>query len=71
MRLTKEGTLKLIGLVLTAIGIAVFVIQQYLVDYRPELAQNSLYIIAFTLLIFALAISAVANELIKHKKSKA
>ena len=69
MRLTKQGTVKLIGWILSAIAVAIIVIQQYLVDFHPELAQNYLYIVALTLLVFAYVFYAVAMELIKRQKS--
>jgi uncharacterized protein with PQ loop repeat len=68
MRLTI-ATVKLIGWVLSGIGIAIFVTQQYLAAFHPELAQNSLNIIALALLVFGCIIYAVATELIKRQNN--
>jgi hypothetical protein len=69
MRLTT-ATVKTIGWVLSAIGIAIFVTHQYLYDFHPEVAQNALYILAFTLLVFGIVFYAVATELIKRQNNK-
>jgi hypothetical protein len=68
MWLTKQGIVKLIDFVLIATGTVVFVIQQYLIDYRPELAQNTLYIISFALFVSAYVFYAIAMKLIKRNK---
>jgi len=68
LRLTKT-IVNLIGWVLIGFGTAIFVTQQYLVAFHPELAQNSLNIIALALLVFSYVFYAVAMRLIKRQNN--